>query len=76
MNASGKEEVELYDQPLLSLPEKRIIEERIHDLLAKAIDRSLAVSTPFLKAIPVILTGDPAKEVARYYLNQSSARMK
>ncbi|HPB63126.1 MAG TPA: metallopeptidase TldD-related protein [Mesotoga sp.] len=76
VNASGKEEVELYDQLLLSLPEKRIIEERIHDLLAKAIDRSLAVSTPFLKAIPVILTGDPAKEVARYYLNQSSARMK
>ncbi|HPI16145.1 MAG TPA: metallopeptidase TldD-related protein [Mesotoga sp.] len=76
VNASGKEEVELYDQLLLLLPEKRIIEERIHDLLAKAIDRSLAVSTPFLKAIPVILTGDPAKEVARYYLNQSSARMK
>ncbi len=76
VNASGKEEVELYDQLLLSLPEKRTIEERITDLLGKAIDRSQAISTPSLKAIPVILTGDPTKEVARYYLNQSSARMK
>ncbi|MDK2952516.1 MAG: hypothetical protein PWQ77_2181 [Kosmotogales bacterium] len=76
VSASGKEEVELYDQFLLSVPKSEMIKKRISKMLDLVEERSNATSTPSLKTIPVILTGEPVKEVMRYYLMQTNANLK
>jgi len=76
VSSSGREEVELYDQLLLELPDSERIRERISRLLLMVCERANAVPTPALDRIPVVLTGEPAKEVMRYYLKQADARLK
>ena len=76
VSSSGREEVELYDQFLLALPDAKRIRERISRLLLMVCERANAVPTPTLDRIPVVLTGEPAKEVMRYYLKQANARLK
>jgi len=76
VSAAGKEEVELYDDYQLSIPDSVLIGNRISELLKLVTERSLAQPTPSLKEIPVLLTGEPAKEFLRYYLEQANAKMK
>ncbi|MFP4460637.1 MAG: metallopeptidase TldD-related protein [Thermotogota bacterium] len=76
VSASGFEEVELYDEYKLSLPNGELIKERTKGLLNKVKERSVAQATPSLKEIPVILTGEPVKEFMRYYLQQANAQIK
>lgn len=76
VSASGKEEVELYDQFFLSVPKSEMIKKRISIMLDLVEERSNATPTPSLKTIPVILTGEPVKEVMRYYLMQTNANLK
>lgn len=76
VTARGAEEVELYDRYLISLPEFESIRRRITSLLQRALNRSRAIPTPSIEDLPVILTGEPAKEAMRYYLEQASAKLK
>ncbi len=76
VSASGKEEVELYDQFQLALPDSERIKDRISNLLQMVSERANAKSTPSVKRIPVILTGEPTKEFMRYYLHQAGAKLK
>ncbi len=76
VSASGKEEVELYDEFKLSVPEGNLIQERISGLLSMVHERSIAQATPTLKEMPVILTGEPVKEFMRYYFQQANSKMK
>jgi len=76
VSAAGKEEVELYDDYQLSVPNSELIGNRISDLLTMVSERSIAQATPSLKKIPVLLTGEPVKEFLRYYLQQANAQMK
>lgn len=76
VSASGKEEVELYDQFQLDLPDGERIRTRLSSLLQMVSERADAMATPSLKEIPVILTGEPTKEFMRYYLHQASAHLK
>lgn len=76
VSASGKEEVELYDEYKLSLPDGVLIKERISELLNMVHERSIALATPSLKEIPVILTGEPVKEFMRYFFRQANSQMK
>ncbi len=76
VSASGKEEVELYDEFKLSVPDSVFIKERISGLLSMVHERSIAQGTPSLKEMPVILTGEPVKEFMRYYLQQANSQMK
>jgi PmbA protein len=74
--ASGNEEVELYDDYKIALPDITVIRDRMKRLIIMARDRARAIHTPALRDFAVVLTGEPVKEVMRYYLNQSSAKMK
>ena len=76
VSASGKEEVELYDEFKLSYPKDDFISTRISKLLKMVGERANAIATPSLKEIPIILTGEPVKEFMRYYLQQANAQMK
>lgn len=76
VSATGKEEVELYDQFQLSLPDSEQIRNRISGLLQMVSERANATPTPSLKEVPVILTGEPTKEFMRYYLHQANAHQK
>ena len=76
VSASGKEEVELYDEFKLSVPEGNLIQERISGLLSMVHERSIAQATRTLKVMPVILTGEPVKEFMRYYFQQANSKMK
>jgi len=76
VSASGNEEVELYDEFRLSVPKGELIKKRISELLNRVSERSVAQATPSIKNIPVILSGEPAKEFMRYYYQQANAKMK
>src|SRR6056297_39718 len=76
VSASGKEEVELYDEFKLSTPDSVLIKERISGLLSMVHERSIAQATPSLKEVPIILTGEPVKEFMRYYFQQANAHLK
>ncbi|MEA1883846.1 MAG: metallopeptidase TldD-related protein [Thermotogota bacterium] len=76
VSASGNEEVELYDEFKLSVPDRVLIKERISGLLNMVHERSIAEATPTLKEMPVILTGEPVKEFMRYYFQQANSKMK
>jgi len=76
VSASGKEEVELYDEYKLSVPDGVLITERITKLLNMVHERSIAQDTPSLRDIPVILTGEPVKEFMRFYFQQANSQMK
>jgi len=76
VSSSGREEVELYDQLLLSVPDHERISMRISRLLEMVRERANATATPAVKGVPVILTGEPVKEALRYYLMQSNAHLK
>ncbi len=76
VSASGKEEVELYDQFLLGLPDSERIQNRISNLLQMVSERANAISTPSVNGVPVILTGEPTKGFMGYYLQQAKARLK
>ena len=68
------EEIELYEDLLFSDYQENFIIDAVDEMLKISRDKALAIPTPQLKDIPIILTGDPVKEFFDYYYSKSSAR--
>ncbi|SCG82282.1 hypothetical protein DW1_0673 [Proteiniborus sp. DW1] len=69
------EEVELYKDILFADYDEKLISESIDEMLKISRDKAIAKPTPVLKDIPVILSGEPVKELFNYYYAQASARL-
>lgn len=70
-----REEVELYQNILFSDYDEALIPNSVDEMLKISRDKALAKPTPKLNNIPVILSGEPVKELFSYYYSKASARM-
>ncbi|NLK44265.1 MAG: TldD/PmbA family protein [Tissierellia bacterium] len=68
------EEVELYKDLLFSDYDEEIIPQAVDEMLKISRDKALANPTPKLNDIPVILSGEPVKQLFYYYYDKASAR--
>lgn len=70
----GGEEIELYKNISFSDYNPDAISKEIDNMLVLSREKAIAVPTPSLKDITVLLSGEPVKEFFSYYYAQSNAR--
>jgi PmbA protein len=74
VNWSGNiEEIELYKAIEFSEFDASYISNKVNDMLKLAKDKAVAVATPNLEKSTVLLTGESAKSILKYYYSQASA---
>lgn len=67
------EEIELYEDILFSDYDENLIVDSVDEMLKVSKDKAIAMPTPALEDIPVILTGGPVKEFFYYYYDKANA---
>jgi len=71
----GREEFELYRSLSFADFQPDWIARSVREQLLASRDRASASPTPRLKALPVLLSGEPVSLFLRYYLERASAQM-
>ena len=69
------EEIELYKDVKFADFDKEDIVKCVENMLKMSKDKAIAKSTPVLKNIPVLLSGEPVKEFFNYYYDQANAQL-
>lgn len=67
------EEIELYKRIRFNDFDEKYFAAEAKELLDRSREKAIAVPTPALKDVPVLLTGEPVEEFFKYYYDGASA---